>query len=162
MRFSAAIAAAILQFTAVMAAPTDLESRDIEARDLEARASCTLTSFTNLATVKKSCTTITIGDLAVPAGSTLDLTGLSSGTKVIFAGEVTFGYKEWSGPLVSVSGTKITVTGSSGNLLNGNGAKWWDGKGGNGGKTKVSFPNPGTGAELTYLLHSPSSSPRTR
>jgi hypothetical protein len=48
MRFSGAIAAAILQFTAVMAAPTDLEARG---------TSCTLTSFSNLATVKKSCTT---------------------------------------------------------------------------------------------------------
>jgi polygalacturonase len=158
MRFSAVIAAAILS-TAVMAAPTDLESRDLEARG----TSCTLTNFANLATVKKSCTTITIGNLAVPAGSTLDLTGLSSGTNVVFAGEVTFGYKEWAGPLVSVSGTKITVTGSSGNLLNGNGAKWWDGKGSNGGKTKVSFPN--TCSELeTYranTLPSPSSSSPT-
>jgi polygalacturonase len=77
MRFSAVIAAAILS-TAVMAAPTDLESRDLEARG----TSCTLTNFANLATVKKSCTTITIGNLAVPAGSTLDLTGFSSGTNV--------------------------------------------------------------------------------
>jgi polygalacturonase len=152
MHFSGAIAAAILQFTAVMAAPTDLEARG---------TSCTLTSFSNLATVKKSCTTITIGDLAVPAGSTLDLTGLSSGTNVIFAGEVTFGYKEWAGPLVSVSGTKITVTGSSGNLLNGNGAKWWDGKGSNGGKTKVNFPNSQRTRYRANTLPSPSSSTLT-
>jgi polygalacturonase len=159
MRFSAVIAAAILQFTAVMAAPTDIQAR---STDLEARGtSCTLTSFSNLASVKKSCTTITIGDLSVPAGSTLDLTGLSSGTKVIFDGEVTFGYKEWSGPLVSVSGTKITVTGSSGNLLNGNGAKWWDGKGSNGGKTKVRS-NARSELDRADTLYSPSSSRRTR
>jgi hypothetical protein len=144
MHFSAVIAAAILQFTAVMAAPTDLESRS---------TSCTLTSFSNLSTVKSSCTTITIGDLSVPAGSTLDLTGLSSGTKVIFDGTVTFGYKEWEGPLVSVSGTKITVTGNSGNLLNGNGAKWWDGEGSNGGKTKVRFSGPRSEI-ATYLTPS--------
>lgn len=128
MRFTLASIAAILQFTAVLAAPADLQKR----------ASCTLTSFSNLDTVKSSCTTITIGNLAVPAGKTLDLTDLDSGTKVIFDGTVTFGYKEWEGPLVSISGTKITVTGSSGNLLNGGGASWWDGKGSNGGKTKVS------------------------
>ncbi len=46
---------------------------------------------------------------------------------------------QWSGPLISVSGTDITVTGASGNVINGNGAKWWDGKGSNGGKTKPKF-----------------------
>jgi polygalacturonase len=59
--------------------------------------------------------------------------------QVIFEGETTFGYKEWSGPLVSVSGTDITVTGASGAVLNGDGARWWDGKGTNGGKTKPKF-----------------------
>jgi hypothetical protein len=58
---------------------------------------------------------------------------------VIFEGETTFGYEEWSGPLVSVSGTDITVTGASGAYLNGNGADWWDGEGSNGGKTKPKF-----------------------
>ncbi|KAA8907995.1 polygalacturonase precursor [Sphaerosporella brunnea] len=129
MRFTTAILVAVLEFTAVLAAPTDLEKR----------ASCTVTSYSALSAAKSSCSTITIGNLAVPAGKTLDLTGLSSGTKVIFSGEVTFGYEEWEGPLVSVSGTKITVTGTSGNLLNGGGASWWDGKGSNGGKTKPKF-----------------------
>jgi len=59
--------------------------------------------------------------------------------QVIFEGETTFGYEEWSGPLVSVSGTDITVTQSSGAHLNGNGADWWDGEGSNGGKTKPKF-----------------------
>lgn len=59
--------------------------------------------------------------------------------QVIFEGETTFGYKEWSGPLVSVSGTDITVQGASGAVLNGDGARWWDGKGTNGGKTKPKF-----------------------
>jgi galacturan 1,4-alpha-galacturonidase len=38
--------------------------------------------------------------------------------------------------LISVSGTKITINGASGHVIDGNGAKWWDGKGGNGGKKK--------------------------
>ena len=63
----------------------------------------------------------------------------SSTYQVIFEGETTFGYEEWSGPLVSVSGTDITVTASSGAYLNGNGADWWDGEGSNGGKTKPEF-----------------------
>lgn len=60
-------------------------------------------------------------------------------SQVIFEGETTFGYEEWSGPLVSVSGTSITVTGASGSYLNGNGADYWDGEGSNGGKTKPKF-----------------------
>jgi len=67
------------------------------------------------------------------------LTDLNEGTHVIFEGETTFGYKEWSGPLVSVSGTGITVTGASGSVLNGLGPDYWDGKGSNGGKTKPKF-----------------------
>src|ERR1700712_5158925 len=60
-------------------------------------------------------------------------------TQVVFEGETTFGYKEWSGPLVSVSGTDITVKGASGATLNGDGSRWWDGEGSNGGKTKPKF-----------------------
>ncbi len=113
------------------AAPSELEKRD----------SCTLTgsSISNLASVKSSCTNIVVSDLTVPAGKTLDLTGLKSGTTVTFKGTTTFGYKEWEGPLISVSGTDVKVTGVSGHVIDGNGAKWWDGKGGNGGKTKPKF-----------------------
>lgn len=56
-----------------------------------------------------------------------------------FEGTTTFGYEEWAGPLVSVSGTDITVTGASGSVLNGDGSLWWDGEGSNGGKTKPKF-----------------------
>lgn len=59
--------------------------------------------------------------------------------QVIFEGETTFGYEEWAGPLVSVSGTDITVTGASGAYLNGDGSRWWDDEGSNGGKTKPKF-----------------------
>jgi hypothetical protein len=59
--------------------------------------------------------------------------------QVIFEGETTFGYEEWAGPLVSISGTDITVTASSGAYLNGDGSRWWDGEGSNGGKTKPKF-----------------------
>jgi polygalacturonase len=41
--------------------------------------------------------------------------------------------------LISVSGSSITVTGASGSVIDGGGARWWDGKGGNGGKTKPKF-----------------------
>ncbi|TGO13893.1 hypothetical protein BTUL_0061g00100 [Botrytis tulipae] len=88
---------------------------------------------------KTSCSTIVLSALAVPSGTTLDLTGLTEGTTVIFEGITTFGYEEWSGPLVSVSGTDITVTQTTGAYLDGGGAAYWDGEGSNGGKTKPKF-----------------------
>ncbi|KAJ5233689.1 uncharacterized protein N7469_005455 [Penicillium citrinum] len=110
--------------------------------DLEARSSCTFSGSKGAESAMKSktsCSTITLSNIQVPAGKTLDLTGLKKGTKVIFEGETTFGYKEWKGPLISVSGTDITVEGASGHVINGDGARWWDGKGTNGGKTKPKF-----------------------
>ncbi|KAH8668686.1 the polygalacturonase [Xylariales sp. PMI_506] len=106
---------------------------------LEDRASCTFTTSAAAKAGKASCTSIVLNGITVPAGETLDLTGLKTGTTVTFQGTTTFGYKEWDGPLISVSGTSITVTGASGHVINGNGAKWWDGKGSNGGKTKPKF-----------------------
>ena len=113
------------------------------ARDLSKRATiCTFSGSSGASLASKSktsCSTIVLSALAVPSGTTLDLTGLNSGTHVIFEGTTTFGYEEWSGPLVSVSGTNITVTGASGSVIDGGGARWWDGKGSNGGKTKPKF-----------------------
>lgn len=36
-------------------------------------------------------------------------------------------------------GTDITIQGASGSTLNGDGSRWWDGEGTNGGKTKPYF-----------------------
>ncbi|KAH7136094.1 polygalacturonase [Dendryphion nanum] len=109
------------------------------APEKRASSSCTFTDAASAIKGKTSCTTITLNNIAVPAGTTLDLTKLTTGTTVIFSGTTSFGYKEWEGPLISVSGTKITVKGASGHVIDGNGAKWWDGKGSNGGKTKPKF-----------------------
>ena len=106
---------------------------------LDARASCTFSDAASAIKGKTSCTAIVLNNIAVPAGTTLDLTKLQDGTSVTFQGTTSFGYKEWEGPLISVSGTKITVKGASGHVIDGNGAKWWDGKGSNGGKTKPKF-----------------------
>lgn len=59
--------------------------------------------------------------------------------QVTFEGTTTFEYDEWEGPLISFSGTDITITGASDHVLDGNGAKWWDGEGSNGGVTKPKF-----------------------
>lgn len=103
---------------------------------LETRAGCTFTDAASAIKGKTSCSTIILNNIAVPAGTTLDLTGLKSGTTVTFQGTTTFGYTPWAGPLISISGSSITVNGASGHVIDGNGAAWWDGKGSNGGKTK--------------------------
>jgi hypothetical protein len=103
---------------------------------LDTRASCTFTDAATAIKNKASCSAIIIKDMTVPAGTTLDLTKLKTGTSVTFQGTTTFGYKEWEGPLISVSGTNLKVTGAAGHVINGAGEKWWDGKGTNGGKTK--------------------------
>ncbi|KAL9062696.1 MAG: hypothetical protein Q9157_008708, partial [Trypethelium eluteriae] len=102
-------------------------------------SSCTFTSASAAISGKASCSSIVLSGITVPAGTTLDMTDLKEGTTVTFEGTTTFGYKEWEGPLISVSGSGITVTGASGHVIDGNGAAWWDGKGSNGGKTKPKF-----------------------
>ncbi|KAI3392513.1 hypothetical protein diail_5554 [Diaporthe ilicicola] len=105
-------------------------------------SSCTYSGSSGAAQAMKeqaSCSTITLKDIVVPAGTTLDFSSLKDNTKIVFEGETTFGYKEWKGPLLQIKGTGITVEGASGATLNGNGEKYWDSKGSNGGKTKPKF-----------------------
>ncbi|GMM35232.1 endo-polygalacturonase [Saccharomycopsis crataegensis] len=111
------------------------------SHELQKRSSCTITTsnLSNIASIKKSCTSIIVDGVTVPAKETLDLTGLKSGTTVTFEGTTTFEYAAWTGPLIAVSGSDVTITGSSGHVINGNGAKWWDGKGSNGGVKKPKF-----------------------
>ncbi|KAK7741795.1 hypothetical protein SLS53_004859 [Cytospora paraplurivora] len=107
-----------------------------------ASSSCTFTGSTGYSEVsenKNSCSTIILDSLEVPGGETLDLTDLNDGTTVIFEGRTTWDYAEWEGSLFSVSGNNITVKGAAGSVLDGQGALWWDGLGGNGGVTKPKF-----------------------
>lgn len=123
----------------VAAVPTPTAAPEFNAAILNKRASCTFTDASQASASKKSCATIVLDNIAVPSGTTLDLTDLTSGTSVVFEGETTWGYEEWSGPLLSISGEDIAISGNSGHTLNGGGAQWWDGEGGNGGKTKPKF-----------------------
>lgn len=49
---------------------------------MEERASCTFTSASSAISGKGSCSSIVLSNIAVPAGTTLDMTKLKSGTKV--------------------------------------------------------------------------------
>lgn len=124
--------------TASFAAASSTITAAADASD----SSCTFSGSSGAASAsesKKSCSTIVLSDVAVPSGTTLDLTDLEDGTAVIFEGTTSFGYEEWDGPLVSVSGTGITVSGASGHVIDGDGSRWWDGEGSNGGTTKPKF-----------------------
>ncbi|KAF6211522.1 hypothetical protein GE061_012034 [Apolygus lucorum] len=99
-----------------------------------------LTNFDQLDAAKRSPDKlIVIKDLFVPAGKTLDLTELQQGTVIEFSGRVTFGFQHWDGFMVRLKGKNIRVEGKPGNLLDVEGHRWWDGKGGNGGKQKPRF-----------------------
>ncbi|KAF7593919.1 hypothetical protein BBP40_010621 [Aspergillus hancockii] len=103
------------------------------------RATCTFSGSSGAAAAassKSTCSTIVLNNVTVPPGITLDLTDLNTGTEVIFQGATTFGHKQWAGPLISVSGTNIKVSGASGHILDGEGARWWDGEGSN-SKTNI-------------------------
>nr|AAM00249.1 endopolygalacturonase [Chrysoporthe cubensis] len=130
---SLVLLAALLPLIQAVPAPAVTPAAQLVDR---ASGSCTFTDAAAVSKSKTSCATITLSNIAVPSGTTLDLTKLNSGTKVIFEGTTSFGYKEWEGLLISVSGTDIEVTGASGHVIDGNGAAWWDGEGSNGGKTK--------------------------
>ncbi|KAJ5663558.1 hypothetical protein N7507_004289 [Penicillium longicatenatum] len=126
----------------VVASPV-AEPAITEAPSLAKRAtSCTFSGSNGASKAsvsQKSCSTIILSAVAVPSGTTLDLSDLEDDTTVIFEGETTWGYEEWDGPLLQISGTGITVKGASGAYLNGDGSRWWDGEGSNGGVTKPKF-----------------------
>ncbi|KAF2730961.1 the polygalacturonase [Polyplosphaeria fusca] len=136
MGLASTVALVLSASTLVAAHPS---SHDISPQPQSRADSCTFTDAAAAIKGKTACSTITLRNIAVPAGLTLDMTGLNDGTTLIFDGKTTFGYKEWSGPLISVSGTNIKVQGTSSHTIDGNGGSWWDGKGSNGGRTKPKF-----------------------
>lgn len=141
MTFKSGLIAAAL-VASVMASPAPMITPAPRAEAMKRGTSCTFSGSAGAASASKSqgsCATIVLSNVAVPSGTTLDLSDLNDNTKVIFEGETTWGYKEWEGPLLQIEGTGISIEGASGATLNGNGDKWWDGEGSNGGVTKPKF-----------------------
>ncbi|XP_018562871.1 polygalacturonase-like [Anoplophora glabripennis] len=103
--------------------------------------SCTISKYNadHIKNAQNECSDIIIDGIIVPYGVTLDLTSLKSGTKVIFQGTLAWEYSEWGGPLIKIKGTNVEITGADNHVLDGRGALWWDGLGGNGGKVKPKF-----------------------
>ncbi|KAM0426065.1 hypothetical protein ACHAPT_008696 [Fusarium lateritium] len=136
--FLAALAGSAI---AAPSAPLVTEAPQVDVANFKRASSCTFSGANGAAEASKSqqsCATIVLNNVAVPSGQALDLSKLKEGTHVVFKGTTTWGYKEWTGPLLKISGKKITVDGA-GAVLNADGARWWDGKGGNGGKKKPKF-----------------------
>ncbi|KAJ8940647.1 hypothetical protein NQ318_012730 [Aromia moschata] len=106
--------------------------------ETEPRASCTVTSYSKVAEAVASCSEIVLDGITVPAETTLDI-ALQDGAELRFQNEIKFEYAAWDGPLIKISGRGITVLGLLGHSLDGQGSKYWDGKGDGGGKAKPKF-----------------------
>lgn len=141
--FLALLAAPILATPVAMPMPTAAPSpKEVEVALAKRAVTCTFSGtagYSSAIKSKASCDTIYLKTLTVPAGVTLDMTGLKDNAVIIFQGKTTFAYEEWEGPLFAVSGTGIKVAGASGSSLDGLGASYWDGGGGSSGKTKPKF-----------------------
>nr|AAF68401.1 endopolygalacturonase [Chondrostereum purpureum] len=116
------------------------------------RASCTVASVSDAANIS-GCTSVTIKSFTVPSGQTLVLNP-SDGTTVAMVGDVTFAKTTSSGPLFTIDGSNIKFKGA-GHKFDGNGAKYWDGQGTNGGVTKphpfLKFKGSGQYSSFTVL-----------
>ncbi|GFN14399.1 hypothetical protein AtubIFM56815_005576 [Aspergillus tubingensis] len=102
-------------------------------------STCTFTSASEASESISSCSDVVLSGIEVPAGETLDLSDAADGSTITFEGTTSFGYKEWKGPLIRFGGKDLTVTMADGAVIDGDGSRWWDSKGTNGGKTKPKF-----------------------
>lgn len=101
---------------------------------------CSVTAYSAVSAAVASCTAITLNNVAVPGGNTLTLSKLLPNTVVTFAGTTTFGYYNWTGDLIDITGVNITVQGAPGHIIDGNGQSWWDGIGKPQTPAKQQFP----------------------
>ncbi|KAG5876039.1 hypothetical protein JTB14_031566 [Gonioctena quinquepunctata] len=92
-------------------------------------AGCTITDYSQVASVVNSCTNIVLSSITVPAGVTLRLP-LKDRSTLTINGIIRFGFAHWVGPLMHIQGNGIRVTGTIGSKIDGEGLKYWDGKGG--------------------------------
>ncbi|KAJ3770001.1 glycoside hydrolase [Lentinula raphanica] len=118
----------------IIATPALFKNTTLNApRKIGRRCTGEIQSLDDVAAAEE-CTTIVIGGFTVPAGQTFSLNP-PDGAQVTLTGELTFGFENWAGPLMEITGNDITC----GHDLNGQGTLYWDGEGINGGVTK---PDP--------------------
>ncbi|XP_060535584.1 polygalacturonase-like [Cylas formicarius] len=89
---------------------------------------CVISKYEDVESVISNCTDIAIDDLIVPSATTLTL-NLQEGTKVTLRGNISFEFGYWSGPVVLIAGSSLTVVGEPGAVFDGQGERYWDGQG---------------------------------
>lgn len=97
---------------------------------------CHVTEYSGIPAAVASCTSITLDGITVPGNSTIDLSKLKTGSKVVFKGRTFWEYADANYAFIKVSGTDLEITADKDAVLDGNGQAWWDGLGSNGGLTK--------------------------
>ncbi|ERL88067.1 probable endopolygalacturonase I [Dendroctonus ponderosae] len=91
-------------------------------------ASCTVSNYYDVSTAAETCDTLIIGDLVIPAETTLEI-NLKDGAKLIFDGHLTHEVAEWTGDLVHIKGKNVEISGTANHLLDGLGPQHWKGAG---------------------------------
>ncbi|GAA5838996.1 hypothetical protein JCM9279_002562 [Rhodotorula babjevae] len=127
---------ALLLGASTLATAVSHELEKAPARRLGKRCTGTIASLKDVAAAVK-CQTVNIKSFTVDAGKTFEL-DLVDRAVVNLQGDITFGSAQWEGPLMLIQGKDVTFNGG-GHKLDGQGAKVWDGMGGNGGVKKPKF-----------------------
>ncbi|KZP12433.1 glycoside hydrolase family 28 protein [Athelia psychrophila] len=109
------------------------ENVTAKPRKLGKRCTGTISSAASVAAAVE-CTTIVIDAFTMTEGVTLEIDA-PDGASITMAGDISFPYYQWAGPLMIVKGDSVTFNGA-GYSLKGNGDQYWDGEGTGGGKTK--------------------------
>ncbi|KAJ3352561.1 hypothetical protein HDU83_007868 [Entophlyctis luteolus] len=128
-------------FTFLSSALAATTSTKTKTTTTAAASSCTFTSYPQLSSYK-SCSSILVkGPFTVPAESVIDWSNLRAGAVVTVSGTITFAHSTSltkSDYLWSIGGAGIQFLSDPTNpaILDGNGAAYWDGLGGNGGVGK--------------------------
>ncbi|KAF2030087.1 hypothetical protein EK21DRAFT_66190 [Setomelanomma holmii] len=142
-----ASSSALVSFALVSESPSAV----VTATPTPTADACYVTAYSAILAATASCTAITLDGITVPGNSTLDLSKLKTGTKVVFKGKTFWEYFDANYPLIKVGGTNLEITAADGAVLDGNGQSWWDGLGSNGGIAK-----PNHFIELSKVLGSSS------
>ncbi|KAF8306835.1 polygalacturonase [Clavulina sp. PMI_390] len=132
--------------------PTYFNATGDEPSRIGKKCTGTINSAASVAAAVE-CTTIIIEAFTMTEGTTLTIAA-PTGATITMQGSITFPYYQWAGPLMVVSGTSVTFDGGGYQLI-GNGASYWDGLGGSGGKTKpaplLRINNSGTFKNVNVL-----------
>lgn len=97
---------------------------------------CTVTELSQVTASVSACSNVLLSGVTIPASSTLSVT-VPSGGALLFAGTMTVEYtpdSEYT-PIV-LKGSNAKIAGLAGAVIDGQGSKYWDGEGSNGGTDK--------------------------